>query len=94
MLDVAMKLADVDELAKRHSDLDGKARNYTSVRAYHYPPLPCGKEDDPVCLGRHSDCGSLSIIFQSKNGGLQIESPDKEFVNVVQEKRDISVHCW
>ncbi|KAM0789297.1 hypothetical protein ACM66B_000137 [Microbotryomycetes sp. NB124-2] len=55
------------------------------LRFLHYPEVPAGKQVDPNRAGAHSDYGSLTLLFQRKNGGegLQIlpstepiDSPD------------------
>ncbi|POY75606.1 hypothetical protein BMF94_1228 [Rhodotorula taiwanensis] len=44
------------------------------LRFLHYPSIPPGAQVDPNRAGAHSDYGSLTLLFQRKNGGegLQI----------------------
>ncbi|KAK4057251.1 hypothetical protein OIO90_001748 [Microbotryomycetes sp. JL221] len=60
------------------------------LRFLHYPEVPPGKQVDPNRAGAHSDYGSLTLLFQRKNGGkgLQIlpstepiDSPDSAWQN-------------
>ncbi|GAA5854049.1 hypothetical protein JCM8547_008206 [Rhodosporidiobolus lusitaniae] len=44
------------------------------LRFLHYPSIPAGAQVDPNRAGAHSDYGSLTLLFQRKDGGegLQI----------------------
>jgi isopenicillin N synthase-like dioxygenase len=55
-----------------------------TLRLLHYPAVdrrvfatnPC-----QVRAGEHSDYGSITLLFQDQRGGLQVRSPDGEFVD-------------
>lgn len=49
------------------------------LRFLHYPSIPPGAQVDPNRAGAHSDYGSLTLLFQRKNGGegLQILPPSE-----------------
>ena len=82
-LGVGMKLADTEHLVKRHLGMETKKENWTLFRSLYYPPLPNDMAVDHIRLGRHSDYGSITLLFQDNVGGLQIESPDGEFVDAI-----------
>ena len=82
-LGAGMKLVDSDYFVKCHSGLIGKDENHTAMRANFYPPLPRDMAVDHIRLGRHSDYGSITLLFQDSIGGLQIESPHGEFIDAV-----------
>ncbi|KAI9310180.1 hypothetical protein BX666DRAFT_2011004 [Dichotomocladium elegans] len=44
------------------------------LRVLHYPPLDHAGETDDIRIGRHSDYGSLTLLFQNGVGGLQIQA--------------------
>ena len=48
--------------------------NFTTGRVLHYPPLPAAMEIKPGQLrcGEHVDYGSITLLFQDPNGGLQV----------------------
>ncbi|CDH59181.1 oxidoreductase [Lichtheimia corymbifera JMRC:FSU:9682] len=51
------------------------------LRLLHYPPLEHASETDDIRIGRHSDYGSLTLLFQNGVAGLQIQAnrdDDKE----------------
>ena len=82
-LGVGMKLADTNHFVKSHLGLELKKGNCTALRTLYYPPLPDDMAVDHIRLGRHSDYGSITLLFQDNIGGLQIESPDGEFVDAI-----------
>lgn len=49
------------------------------MRFLHYPAIPGGANVEPNRAGAHSDYGSLTLLFQRKNGGegLQILPPSE-----------------
>ncbi|KAI8140417.1 hypothetical protein BJV82DRAFT_622480 [Fennellomyces sp. T-0311] len=44
------------------------------LRVLHYPPLDHPNEVDDIRIGRHSDYGSLTLLFQNGVGGLQVQA--------------------
>ena len=82
-LGVGMKLEDTDHFVNNHLGLNGKIGNRTALRTIYYPPLPSDMAVDHIRLGRHSDYGSITLLFQDNIGGLQVESPDGEFIDAV-----------
>ena len=54
----------------------GHNENYTMMRVLYYPPLPPSSEIKPGQLrcGEHVDYGSVTLLFQDPNGGLQVSS--------------------
>ncbi|KAI9022876.1 hypothetical protein CLU79DRAFT_751122 [Phycomyces nitens] len=43
------------------------------LRLLHYPALDHANETDDIRIGRHSDYGSLTLLFQNEVGGLEVE---------------------
>ncbi|KAL6466224.1 hypothetical protein MHYP_G00263570 [Metynnis hypsauchen] len=70
-----------DVFLKAHS-LIGREGNCTSLRALYYPPVKreTVKEDQIRC-GEHSDYGSITLLFQSKEEGLQVMSRKGQFIS-------------
>jgi isopenicillin N synthase-like dioxygenase len=62
------------------------------LRLLHYPPIPLQRlvEKTHTRISAHSDFGTLTLLFQDKVGGLEIESQSQpgEFNEVVPEEWD------
>ncbi|KAI9495133.1 hypothetical protein BDB00DRAFT_816058 [Zychaea mexicana] len=54
------------------------------LRVLHYPALDHPNKVDDIRIGRHSDYGSLTLLFQNGIGGLQIQAnrdaPDEKSI--------------
>ena len=52
----------------------GSDHSYTTLRLLYYPPLQPDIEFKPGQLrcGEHVDYGSITLLFQDPNGGLQV----------------------
>ena len=83
VLGVGLKLADTNHFAKNHLGLNGKIGNHSALRASYYPPVPSDMAEGHVRLGSHTDFGCITLLFQDNVGGLQVESPEGEFVDAV-----------
>ena len=60
---------------KRHQNLtDCVTPSYTTARVLYYPPLPspCDIKPGQLRCGEHVDYGSITLLFQDPNGGLQV----------------------
>lgn len=60
---------------KAHQEMGlGAKHNFTTMRLLYYPPLPAEREIKPGQLrcGEHVDYGSITLLFQDPNGGLQV----------------------
>ncbi|XP_042599850.1 2-oxoglutarate-dependent dioxygenase htyE-like [Cyprinus carpio] len=71
--------AEVFLSAHKHIGSDG---NGTTLRTLYYPPVnsTCVKENQLRC-GEHSDYGSITLVFQSSEGGLQVLNRAGEFIS-------------
>jgi isopenicillin N synthase-like dioxygenase len=59
--------------------------NYTAhptilFRIFHYPPSEPGREQD-WGVGEHTDYGLLTLLAQDSNGGLQVRTPQRGWVD-------------
>ena len=54
----------------------------TWLRLLHYPPLPGDSPNDLYGSAPHTDFGCITILAQDDVGGLQVQSPTGEWVNV------------
>lgn len=55
-----------------------------TLRLLHYPATRTdvfAQNRDQVRAGRHTDYGSITLLFQDDKGGLQVKSPKGTFVN-------------
>lgn len=55
-----------------------------TLRLLHYPATHkdvFAQNHDQVRAGRHTDYGSITLLFQDDKGGLQVKSPQGTFVN-------------
>ncbi|XP_050991009.1 LOW QUALITY PROTEIN: uncharacterized protein si:dkey-10o6.2 [Labeo rohita] len=62
--------------------LIGSDVNGTTLRALYYPPVNSTnvKENQMRC-GEHSDYGSITLVFQSPEGGLQVLNRAGEYIS-------------
>lgn len=54
-----------------------------TLRLLHYPPVPKSVFDDnpdQVRAGKHTDYGSITLLFQDQIGGLEVGTPRGTFV--------------
>jgi isopenicillin N synthase-like dioxygenase len=49
-------------------------RNGSTVRLLHYPPVTEPAQAGQVRAGAHSDWGSITLLFQDANGGLEVRN--------------------
>ena len=80
-LAIGMKLKDTDHFINCHSLLH-KDGNSTALRFTNYPPVPEAVNTNRIRLGRHSDAGCITLLFQDNIKGLQIETRQGEFIDV------------
>lgn len=54
-----------------------------TLRLLHYPPVPSSafEKEGTVRAGEHTDYGSITLLFQDDHGGLQVMSPNGNFVD-------------
>lgn len=55
------------------------------LRLLHYPPARkeiFRRHPRQVRASEHTDCGSITLLFQDRHGGLQARSPEGHFVDV------------
>ncbi|XP_073709634.1 uncharacterized protein [Misgurnus anguillicaudatus] len=72
---------DADVFLKAHKHI-ATDMNRTTLRTLYYPPVKsdCAKQDQVRC-GEHSDYGSITLVFQSPEGGLQVLSRTGEYIS-------------
>lgn len=60
--------------------INQKANN---LRLLHYPPTEASvlNRKDQTRAGAHTDYGSVTLLFQDQQGGLQVKNPEGVFVN-------------
>ena len=68
----------IDFMRKAHPKV------YLHVRTMFYPPIGDDRKvaPDQVRLGEHTDWGTVAFNFQDDVGGLQVQTPEGEFVPV------------
>ncbi len=54
-------------------------------RIFHYPALPDNNRPDQWGVGEHTDYGLLTLLAQDQCGGLQVRTPDGEWIEVPAE---------
>ncbi|XP_075996786.1 uncharacterized protein LOC142990799 [Genypterus blacodes] len=72
---------DPEVFLSAHS-LMGRERNLTTLRTIYYPPVDWDKmKEGQLRCGEHSDYGSITMLFQGTNDGLQIHSRSGEYIS-------------
>ncbi|KAK2868391.1 hypothetical protein Q7C36_000262 [Tachysurus vachellii] len=73
---------DSEVFLKAHNYI-GSDDNGTTLRSLYYAPVKaeCAKKDQIRC-GEHSDYGSITLVFQSQEAGLQVLNKNHEFISV------------
>lgn len=78
-----MNLKDPRILANSHKSLN-EPGNATYVKLIHYPPITeaTSLKEGQMRIAEHTDFGSLTLLFQDEVGGLQVQNPDGDFIDV------------
>lgn len=60
----------------------------------YYPPIPPdgGLEEENVSIGSHTDFQLFTILWQDTTGGLEVLTPDREWINAVPIKDTLVVN--
>lgn len=74
-------ISDRDFFSSKHRDSGSSA---TTLRLLHYDPIESNDLVDSCIIraGTHSDYGSLTLLFQNSQGGLQVKLDDGSFLDV------------
>lgn len=51
-----------------------------TLRFLHYPPPPSALEADQIRAGEHTDYGTITLLAQDDCGGLEVQTPDGEWI--------------
>jgi isopenicillin N synthase-like dioxygenase len=54
-------------------------------RVFHYPALPDNDVSEEYGVGHHTDYGLLTLLAQDDAGGLEVRTPDGEWIEVPAE---------
>ncbi len=54
-------------------------------RIFHYPALPDNARAPEWGVGEHTDYGLLTLLAQDESGGLQVQTPDGDWIEVPAE---------
>ncbi|MCJ8745114.1 hypothetical protein PDJAM_G00126710 [Pangasius djambal] len=72
---------DSEVFLKAHSHI-GSDENGSTLRSLYYPPVNAGSvKEGQIRCGEHSDYGSISLVFQSREAGLQVLNRKGEFIS-------------
>ncbi|XP_035593752.1 uncharacterized protein si:dkey-10o6.2 [Oncorhynchus keta] len=71
--------AEVFLSAHRHIGTD---KNSSTLRSLYYPSVRSDRvKEGQLRCGEHSDYGSITLVFQSQEGGLQVRTRSGEFIS-------------
>lgn len=73
--------------SRRASEVDANGHvvhegNESSLRLEFYPPFVAPPPAGVTRCGEHTDCGTLSILAQDSEGGLEVQTSDKQWARV------------
>lgn len=73
--------------SRRSSEVDANGHavhegNESSLRLEFYPPFVAAPPAGVTRCGEHTDCGTLSILAQDSEGGLEVQTGDKQWARV------------
>ena len=71
-------------LPAHHFD-DGMRHPAPVLRLLHYPPQQASQLDRQIGSGAHTDWGALTLLWQDDAGGLQVQAPDGQWLDVPPE---------
>ncbi|XP_048025046.1 UPF0676 protein C1494.01 isoform X1 [Megalobrama amblycephala] len=72
---------DSEIFVNKHKHI-GSFENGTTLRSLYYPPVDSTRvKENQVRCGEHSDYGSITLLFQSTEDGLQVQNRAGEFVS-------------
>ncbi|KAL6466243.1 hypothetical protein MHYP_G00263760 [Metynnis hypsauchen] len=72
---------DPDVFLKAHRQI-GCDENGSTLRSLYYPPVKSERvKEDQIRCGEHSDYGSITLLFQSKEEGLQVMNRKGQFIS-------------
>lgn len=80
----ALGLKDPQFFVKCHQKVgEGPDVNFTTMRLLYYPPINNIDDIKPEQLrcGEHVDYGSITLLFQDENAGLQVKKADGSYIN-------------
>lgn len=69
-------------ISSRGSPGPGDSGNDSSLRLEFYPPFVAPPPAGVTRCGEHTDCGTLSILAQDSEGGLEVQTADKQWARV------------
>lgn len=66
---------------------------HTSVfRMIHYPPRPQTAENHDLAAGAHTDYGCITLLAQDNVGGLQVQTKNGEWLDVLPSEETLVVN--
>ncbi|XP_048401669.2 uncharacterized protein si:dkey-10o6.2 isoform X1 [Stegostoma tigrinum] len=69
-----------DFFTSKHKRM-GSNPNLTTLRTAYYPPIQKSSvKENQVRCGEHSDYGTFTLLFQDKNGGLEVMHKSGQFI--------------
>lgn len=96
MCAIGLGLDDPNFFVERHQ-LMGKEGNKTEVRTTYYPEVSESINEDELGnqqrIGKHSDFGILTMLYQDQTGGLEARDSSNDFVEVVPLRDTFVVNC-
>jgi isopenicillin N synthase-like dioxygenase len=63
-----------------------------TLRMLHYPPHPAGAAANQLGCGSHTDWGAITLLAQDDCGGLEVQTPDGQWVRAEPIKNTFVVN--
>ncbi|XP_066557036.1 uncharacterized protein LOC136747762 [Amia ocellicauda] len=73
---------DSDYFVNAHKRMN-RDKNATTLRTLYYPPVDMSSvKEGQIRCGEHSDYGTITLVFQSSEGGLEVMNRSGEYISV------------
>ncbi|XP_065659366.1 uncharacterized protein LOC100209573 [Hydra vulgaris] len=94
LLNLALRIEDPQFLEKAHKFTSIQGKNHTMLRSLYYPGVDKSLiQPSQLRCGEHTDYGTITLLFQDETGGLEVQSPNGNFIHATPIPNTIVVNA-